>query len=216
MKRPATIILSAALALTLSSCATKQDGTVSIMASKLDAYETTISTLSDRLSAMQQSQELEKRENDKKLDELSAQLEALKNQNTPPETPTDPTPDDTAAQGFKYIISDGVASITGYEGDSLKIVIPAYVDGYRVSAIADGAFENSKLTDVIISDGIERIGWFAFGNCKDLKSITIPSSVTSIGYGALGTADSSVFIYCHADSFALSYAKSYGLSYAVI
>ncbi len=216
MKRPTTIILSAALMLTLSSCTAKQDDTVSVMASKLNAYEATISTLSDRLSAMQQSQELEKKENDKKLGELSAQLEELKKQDTPTQTPQEPTPDDNAAQGFKYIITEGVASITGYEGDSTKIVIPATIGGYRVTSIADGAFENSKLTDVIISDGIERIGWFAFGNCAELKSITIPSSVTSIGYGALGTAESSLFIYCHADSFALSYAKSYGLSYAVI
>lgn len=216
MKRTATLILSAALILTLSSCASGQDPTVDAMASKLQAYESTISSLADKLIQIQQSQATANEQNDKKLEELSAKLEELKKQDENNKTPNTPTQNDTEAMGFKYIITNGVASITGYDGDSKKIVIPASVNGYRVTSIADGAFENSKLTDVIISDGIEKVGWFAFGGCSDLKSITIPSSVTSIGYGALGTAESSVFIYCHADSFALSYAKSYGLSYAVI
>ena len=215
MKKTATIILSAALALTLSSCAAKPDPAVSAMALKLNSYESTISTLADKLTQMQQSQVAAKQENDKKLNELASKLEELQKQEssgTPNNTPSN----DAAALGFKYIITDGTASITGYDGSDKKIVIPATINGCKVTSIADGAFENSKLTDVIISDGIERIGWFAFGNCSALKSITIPSSVTSIGYGALGTAETAPFIYCHADSFALSYAKSYGLGYAVI
>ena len=215
MKRTATIILSTAIVLTLTACASEQDASANAMAMKLEYYESTISTLTDKLLQMQQSQAASKQESDKKIEELTTQLEELKNQKQNQTTSTPPQ-SDASAQGFKYIIADGVATITGYDGSEKKIVIPAIVGGYNVVAIADGAFEKSKLTDVIISDGIERIGWFAFGNCPNLKSITIPSSVTSIGYGALGTSDISPFIYCHADSFALSYAKSYGLPYAVI
>ena len=215
MKKTATVILSAALILTLSSCASGQDHALSAMTSKMNAYESTVSTLADKLMEIQQSQAAAKQESDKKLAELTEKLEKLENK-TPGNSTGAPTQPETSDQGFKYIVSEGVASITGYDGDQKKIVIPASINGYRVTSIADGAFEGSKLTDVIISDGIEYIGWFAFGNCSALKSITIPSSVTSIGYGALGTAESAPFIYCHADSFALSYAKSYGLSYAVI
>ena len=174
-----------------------------------------VAKAADKLMEIQQSQAAAKQESDKKLAELTEKLEKLENK-TPGNSTGAPTQPETSDQGFKYIVSEGVASITGYDGDQKKIVIPASINGYRVTSIADGAFEGSKLTDVIISDGIEYIGWFAFGNCSALKSITIPSSVTSIGYGALGTAESAPFIYCHADSFALSYAKSYGLSYAVI
>ncbi len=215
MKKTATVILSAALILALSSCASGQDPALSAMASKMNAYESTVSTLADKLMEIQQSQAAAKQESDKKLAELTEKLEKLENK-TPGNSTGAPTQPETSDQGFKYIVSEGVASITGYDGDQKKIVIPASINGYRVTSIADGAFENSNLTDVIISDGIEYIGWFAFGNCSSLKSITIPSSVTSIGYGALGTAEAAPFIYCHADSFALSYAKSYGLSYAVI
>ena len=215
MKKTATVILSAALILTLSSCASGQDHALSAMTSKMNAYESTVSTLADKLMEIQQSQAAAKQESDKKLAELTEKLEKLENK-APGSSTGAPTQPETSDQGFKYIVSDGDASITGYDGDQKKIVIPASINGYRVTSIADGAFEGSKLTDVIISDGIEYIGWFAFGNCSALRSITIPSSVTSIGYGALGTAEAAPFIYCHADSFALSYAKSYGLSYAVI
>lgn len=215
MKKTATVILSAALILTLSSCASGQDPALSAMTSKMNAYESTVSTLADKLIEIQQSQAAAKQESDKKLAELTEKLEKLENK-TPGNSTCAPTQPETSDQGFKYIVSEGLASITGYDGDQKKIVIPASINGYRVTSIADGAFEGSKLTDVIISDGIEYIGWFAFGNCSALKSITIPSSITSIGYGALGTAEAAPFIYCHADSFALSYAKSYGLSYAVI
>ena len=215
MKKTATIILSAALILALSSCASGQDPALSAMTSKMNAYESTVSTLADKLMEIQQSQAAAKQESDKKLAELTEKLEKLENK-TPGNSTSAPTQPETSDQGFKYIVSEGVASITGYDGDQKKIVIPASINGYRVTSIADGAFEGSKLTDVIISDGIEYIGWFAFGNCSALRSITIPSSITSIGYGALGTAEAAPFIYCHADSFALSYAKSYGLSYAVI
>ena len=215
MKKTATVILSAALILALSSCASGQDPALSAMTSKMNAYESTVSTLADKLMEIQQSQAAAKQESDKKLAELTEKLEKLENK-APGSSTGAPTQPETSDQGFKYIVSDGDASITGYDGDQKKIVIPASINGYRVTSIADGAFEGSKLTDVIISDGIEYIGWFAFGNCSALRSITIPSSVTSIGYGALGTAEAAPFIYCHADSFALSYAKSYGLSYAVI
>lgn len=215
MKKTATVILSAALMLSLTACAGGQAEDVSAMATKLEYYESTISTLTDKLLEMQQSQAASKQESDKKIEELTTQIEELKKQEEN-KTPSTPPQSDASAQGFKYIVSGGVATITGYEGNEKKIVIPAAVDGYPVKSIADGAFEKSSFTDVIISDGIEYVGWFAFGECQNLKSITIPSSVTSIGYGALGTAESSPFIYCHADSFALSYAKSYGLSYAVI
>ena len=54
-----------------------------------------------------------------------------------------------------------------------------------VKRIGDGAFYNcSKLTDISLPDSITSIGEDAFSYCKNLKSITIPKNLTSISYGA--------------------------------
>lgn len=219
MKKQLSILLSAAALITLSSCTARTDDSAAVMASKLTAYEATVQALEDKLDALDAAHKQQKEENAAELNELREELEEVREEakedaQKPPASEDDREESETL--GFKYIIADGCASITGYEGSEKKITVPSSVDGVRVSAIADGAFEGSDVTDVMISDGIESIGWFAFRGCSSLRSLTIPSSVKSIGYGALGEAQTSPFIYCHADSFALAYAKSYGLSYAVI
>ena len=42
----------------------------------------------------------------------------------------------------------------------------------------------SKITNVMIDDGVTSIGEYAFLNCKSLETITIPGSVTSVGFCA--------------------------------
>ena len=125
---------------------------------------------------------------------------------------------DTAnkAEGFQYSVEAQVATITGYVGDEVNLVIPSSIDGYEVVAIADGAFSDMKIRTVIVSDGVESIGWFAFDGCVHLTAVTLPSSVASIGYSAFGGDTSKLTIYCHNGSFALRFAQSFGISYAVI
>ena len=95
-------------------------------------------------------------------------------------------------------------------------MIPSEIDGYPVIAIGDSAFSSQTLKSVIVSNGIEKLDWFAFRDCPALISITLPDSVTSIGYSAFAPQSKSFTIYCHNDSFAHKYAKSYGWSYAII
>jgi hypothetical protein len=90
------------------------------------------------------------------------------------------------------------------------------IDGFEVYGIDESAFQSLKIKSVVISEGIEVIDWFAFSNCGELSSITIPKSIKQIGYGAFEGAPQSFTIYCQKDSFAEAYAKSYGLAYAFI
>jgi hypothetical protein len=73
--------------------------------------------------------------------------------------------------------------ITGYTGQEKRVNIPPYINGIPVRKIAPSAFKFKGLYGVIIPDGIDFIGEYAFyGN--NMKSVYIPASVTVIGDSA--------------------------------
>lgn len=55
-----------------------------------------------------------------------------------------------------------------------------------IKFIGDYAFAWSRLTSVVIPEGVETIGEVAFVECDNLKTVTIPKSVTNIAMGAFG------------------------------
>ncbi len=64
---------------------------------------------------------------------------------------------------YEYtFLEDGTVEISKYIGSDEVLVIPSEIDGYKVSAI----------------------GWYAFRDCSSITSVTIPDSVTSIGFMA--------------------------------
>ena len=187
--------------------------------------DASIRELEARIEELLNSQTSSSEEYSKELKELRSELAALKNQsgsqgstngtNTPESESTD-TPPANNAPRFLYSTDGDNATITGYTGIDPHIVIPSAIDGYTVTTIAESSFSSENLKSVIITNGITRIDWFAFEGCTSLESVTIPSSVSSIGYSAFASAPTSLTIYCHSGSFAQNYAKSYGLSYAII
>lgn len=78
-------------------------------------------------------------------------------------------------------------SITGYGGNDKTYAIPTEIEGQKVTEISSCVFSNcSELTSVTIPDSVTGIGWRAFYNCTSLKSITIPASVNIITAEAFG------------------------------
>jgi len=69
------------------------------------------------------------------------------------------------------------------------VVIPSTNNGLPVTAIgnisdnsaANGAFFQTSITSITIPSSVTSIGGFAFSHCSNLPGITIPASVTSIG-----------------------------------
>lgn len=53
-----------------------------------------------------------------------------------------------------------------------------YIDNYLIKV------KDESIDSYVIKDGTKCIAAWAFGNCRELKNITIPDSVTSIGYSA--------------------------------
>ncbi len=77
---------------------------------------------------------------------------------------------------------------------------------------AGAVFMNCRnLRQVILNDGLETIGEYAFSGCKSLMSIEIPESVTSIADTAFFALPEGFTIIGEAGSYAEQYATEYGI-----
>ena len=87
---------------------------------------------------------------------------------------------------WEYTLSSGKATLTKYNGIETQIIIPAEIEGYIVTNLADSCLRNQdKITSITIPDSVTSISSYAFNGCTGLTSITIPDSVTSIGINLL-------------------------------
>lgn len=85
--------------------------------------------------------------------------------------------------------------VIGYEGDATEILIRGDHMGYTVREISYGSFAGTKITSVIIGEGITNIETNAFKGCKKLAYVSLPDSLTVIGERAFeGTAISEITI----------------------
>ena len=91
------------------------------------------------------------------------------------------------SDGIAYDISDDgtYASVVGYLGKGKKVEIADTYQGLPVKEIWCQAFVNCKnLTSIIIPNSITSIENAAFASCENLNSVFIPSSVTNIQFTA--------------------------------
>ena len=93
--------------------------------------------------------------------------------------------------GLRYLLDTGAKTATlmpktdsKYSGD---IVVPEKVNGsdgmeYVVTSLSEKCFDSCKnLTSITIPSSVTSLGDWCFCYCSGLTSITIPSSVTSLG-----------------------------------
>lgn len=74
---------------------------------------------------------------------------------------------------------DGTATITEYNGGESEVIIPAVLEGYKVTSIGYGAFKDcGSVTNISMPNNVTSIGSFAFYDCSSLTKINIPNSVT--------------------------------------
>ena len=98
-----------------------------------------------------------------------------------------------AADGNSYVVT----GLGGEKGD--KIPVPSWHEGKAVLGIANNVFNSVvHVKELYISEGIEKIGSYAFKGCVGLNNIVIPSSVNDIGEGAFADCPD-MEIFCDAD-----------------
>ena len=227
MKRKAIIVLLSSvliLVALISSCSSV--GSPSSPSGSSDNTDTQssqdrIAELEAKILTLIENQQLSDSERQKEISTLKSEIERLKSESekSPSESESSPESNDESqespANTFKYTLDAGRAIITEITATSESVAIPSSIDGYAVYAIGSEALNSKTVKSVTISSGIEKLDWFAFRNCISLSSITIPSSVSSIGYGAFDNVSKSLTIKCQKDSFAHQYAQSYGLTYDI-
>ena len=97
---------------------------------------------------------------------------------------------DVEVDGIYYNLAKKFALVTaGGEKYAGEIVIPESIvvneENYTVKGIQERAFSDCySLTSVTIPSSVTSIGSETFKGCSALTSVTIPSSVTSIGSAA--------------------------------
>ena len=101
--------------------------------------------------------------------------------------------DSDSGDGFLYFENDdGTLSISGYYGNEETIVFPSELDGKKVSTICikqSKSWDRDTVKHIVISEGISEItlhssGSYdsgAFRDCHNLKSVSLPSTLTKIG-----------------------------------
>ena len=84
---------------------------------------------------------------------------------------------DPIGKGFVYEENASSCEISGYEGNYLDIVIPETFNGKPVTSISDQAFSDcDSLTSITIPNSVTSIGFCAF-ICEDLQAIYFKGTI---------------------------------------
>lgn len=82
---------------------------------------------------------------------------------------------------FRYIIyTNGNVTIDAFFAPTTASVDLTALP-YKITAIGDGVFRDSKLRTITLNEGLREIGSRAFYNCTNLTSIKYPSTLQSVG-----------------------------------
>lgn len=95
---------------------------------------------------------------------------------------------------FEYEIIDGCIVLTKYFGSDTKVVVPASIDGYRVSTTTNTFEYNTTIEEIVFSEGIEHIGEATCNFCLNLKNVSIPNSAVNLGANAFSNTGISTIL----------------------
>ena len=93
----------------------------------------------------------------------------------------------STADGFVYATASGAVTITGYTGSGGAITIPSNFGGIPVTSIGNSAFQNKiSISSLTIPSSVTSIGVAAFAGCTGLTTLSFaaPSSLRSISDNA--------------------------------
>ncbi|MBQ8124329.1 MAG: leucine-rich repeat domain-containing protein, partial [Kiritimatiellae bacterium] len=86
---------------------------------------------------------------------------------------------------FTYNTSTKTATltkVTAAEGEEIpaELSLPSSVNGYTVTAVGNNSFQGLAITSLTIPNTVTTIGYGAFANCTALESVVFPDSLKTI------------------------------------
>ena len=84
--------------------------------------------------------------------------------------------------GDYTVVSQGAGvAIVSYDGEETSLFVPAKIEGKKIVAIKEGAFNNSKVTTLAFEDGANiELEESAFNNNTVIETVSLPSTATSV------------------------------------
>ena len=89
-----------------------------------------------------------------------------------------------ALKWYRYVISDGAATIVEYKSTDEDFVIPASIGEYPVTAIGDYALERCYAVTITLPDSVTTVGKGAFRYCDELTEVRLSGTVTAVAADA--------------------------------
>jgi hypothetical protein len=86
-------------------------------------------------------------------------------------------------RGFEYTIENNAITVTGWKGKAVDVAIPDVLDSLPVKVIAPSAFENKNIRSITLPESLTHIGLGAFADNR-ITELTLPKSLMEIGAGA--------------------------------
>lgn len=87
-----------------------------------------------------------------------------------------------AIDGVTYYIQNGEAIAIGVTDTTItEVIVPSTVNGYSVTGLRETFKNCNSLLSVTLPSSLKTIGLNTFYNCSKLTNITIPNGVTSLG-----------------------------------
>lgn len=105
----------------------------------------------------------------------------------------------SARAQLTYGVTNGMFSVMGYNiAGGQNVIIPATNSGFAVRNIASFAFQSLPITNVVFPNTLTNIDPYAFYFCRQLRDVTLPASLKSVGLGPFGICWSMTNIFVDA------------------
>lgn len=88
-----------------------------------------------------------------------------------------------ASEFLTYKAVSGGYKVKMYGGSESRVIVPAEYNGKPVLGVGEEAFAGTSVEEVHVCEGVQSLDYAAFYECKTLKKVLLPESLTRLAEG---------------------------------